>query len=74
MTPWTVTHLSPLSMGFPRKEYLSELPVPSPRDLPDLGIEAAFPELQVDSLPLSQLGSPLHRLPNNFFLKYGIRP
>ena len=75
VTPWIVTHLAPLSMGFPRKEYLSELPVPSPRDLPDPGIEPAFPELQVNSLPLSQLGSPLRRLPkNNFFLKYGIRP
>ena len=69
--PWTIACLAPLSMGFPRKEYLSELPVPSPGDLPDPGIEPAFPELQVNSLPLSQLGSPLRRLPKNiFFLKY----
>ena len=26
-------------MGFPRQEYLSGLPFPSPGDLPDLGIE-----------------------------------
>ena len=30
---------TPLSMGFPRQEYWSGLPVPSPRDLPDPGIE-----------------------------------
>ena len=32
---WTVCH-APLSVGFPRKECM---PGPSPRDLPDLGIE-----------------------------------
>ena len=29
----------PLSIGFPRQEYWSGLPFPSPRDLPDPGIE-----------------------------------
>ena len=33
------------SMGFPRQEYWSLLPFPSPRDLPDPGIEPASPEL-----------------------------
>ena len=33
-TPWTVAHQAPLSMGFPRQEYWSELPFPSPGDLP----------------------------------------
>ena len=37
-TPWT-TGQPPLSMGFPRKEYWSELPFPSPVDLPDSEIE-----------------------------------
>ena len=37
-TPWT-TGQPPLSMGFPRKEYRSELPFPSPVDLPDSEIE-----------------------------------
>jgi len=32
-------------MGFPRQEYWSELPFPSPGDLPDLGIEPAPPAL-----------------------------
>ena len=29
-TPWTVAHQTPLSMGFSRQEYWSELPFPSP--------------------------------------------
>ena len=47
-------------MGFPRQEYWSGLPFPPPGDLPDLGIKTASlmsPALQVDSLPLSQLGN-----------------
>ena len=38
-TPWTVVLQAPLSMGFPRQEYWSELPFPSPGDLPDPEIE-----------------------------------
>ena len=34
-----------LSMGFPRQEYWSELPFPSPGDLPNPGIKPAFPAL-----------------------------
>ena len=29
-TPWTIAHQAPLSMGFPRQEYLSGLPFLSP--------------------------------------------
>ena len=32
--------------------------MPSPADLPDPGIKPGSPVLQVDSLPLSYLGSP----------------
>ena len=39
--PWTVAHQAPLSMGFSRQGYWSELPFPSPGDLPDPGIEPA---------------------------------
>ena len=35
----------PLPKGFSRKEYWSALPFPSPRDLPDPGIEARSPAL-----------------------------
>ena len=47
---WTVAHQAPLSMGLSRKEYCSELPFPSPGDLPDSGIEPRSPSLQADSL------------------------
>ena len=43
-TPQTVAHQAPLSMGFPR-QYWSGLPLPSPEDLPDPGIEPASPTL-----------------------------
>ena len=42
-TPWTVTQQAPLSMGFPRQEYWSGLPLPPPGGLPDLGIKPASP-------------------------------
>ena len=35
MTPWTVGHQAPLSMGFSRQEYWSVLSCPPPGDLPD---------------------------------------
>ena len=37
-------------MGFPRQEYCSGLPFPSPGDLSDPGIEPASPVWQVVSL------------------------
>ena len=40
-TPWTVAHQAPLSMGFFRQEYWSGLPLLTPGDLPDQGIEPA---------------------------------
>ena len=43
-TPWAVAHQAPLSMGFPRQEYWSGLPFPSPEDLPDMGIKSKSPE------------------------------
>ena len=43
VTPRTVAHQSPLSMGFPRQEYWSGLPFPPPGDLPNLGIKLASP-------------------------------
>ena len=37
--PWTVVYQASLSMGFSRQEYWNGLPLPSPGDLPDPGIE-----------------------------------
>ena len=62
VTLWTVAHQAPLSMGFPRQEYWSELPCPSP------GIAPAFPvspSLQVNSLPLSHWASPYRAVGNH---------
>ena len=55
VTPWTVAHQSPLSMGLFRHEHWSELPFSPPGELPDPGIL----HWQVDSLPLKPLGKPL---------------
>ena len=63
-TLWTVACQTPLSVGFFCQEYCSGLPLPTPGDLPNPGIEPtypAFPTLQADSLPLSHRGSPNHK-------------
>ena len=57
-------------MGFPRPEYWSGLPFPSPGDLPDPGIEPVSPAWQEDSLLLSRWEAPcvyLHT--HNYFLE-----
>ena len=55
-TPWTVVCHASLSMRFSRQDYWSGLPFSHPGDLPDPGIEPAFPATQVDFLPLSHRG------------------
>ena len=53
VTPWTVAHQAPLSMGFSRQEYWSGLPCPPPGRLSNPGIEFTFPAapaLQADFL------------------------
>ena len=58
VTPWTVGHEAPPSMGFPRPEYWSGLPFPSSGDLPDPGIEPGSPALQADALTSEPAGKP----------------
>ena len=62
MTPCTIAHQVPLSMGFSRQEHWSGLPFPSPRNLPDPGIEPTSlmsPALSGEFfLLLSQLRKP----------------
>ena len=53
-------------MGFSRQKYWSGLPFPSPRDLPNPGFEPVCPAVQVNSLPLSHLGSPSFAIDNDF--------
>ena len=51
VTPWTVAHQAPPSMGFSRQEYWSGVPFPTPGDLLDPEIEPGSSALQADSLP-----------------------
>ena len=53
-TPWTVPRQAPLSMEFPRQDYWSRLPFPTPGDLPDAGMEPnplCLLHWQADSFP-----------------------
>ena len=50
VTPWTIVHQAPLSMGFSRPEYWSGLPFSPPGDLPNPGIEPRSPKTQAASL------------------------
>ena len=60
-TPCTVAHWAPLTMGFFRQEYWSELPFPPTEDFLNPGIEPVFPvspALKADSLPTKPVGKP----------------
>ena len=59
MTPWTVAHQAPLSMGILQARILEWLAMPSPGDLPNPGIEPSSPALRADSLLTEQPGKPL---------------
>ena len=52
VTLWTIACQVPLSVGFLRQEYWSELPFPSPGHLPILRIQPRSPALQANSLQL----------------------
>ena len=49
-TPWTVACQAALSIGFSRQEYWSGVPLPSPGDVPNPGIEPRSPTLQADAI------------------------
>ena len=66
-TPWTIAHQASLSMGFPRQEYWSGLPFPSPENLSDQGIKVRSLELQVDFLPSESPGKPSISLISHYF-------
>ena len=68
-TLWTVARQAPLSMGFSRQEYWSGLPFPSPRVLPNPGIEPGSPALQADALSSEPPGKP--DITYKWNLKYG---
>ena len=58
VAPWTVAHQAPLSMRFPRWEYWTGLPFPSPGDLPDPGIEPESPALAGEFFTTESPGKP----------------
>ena len=58
VTPWTVAHQVPLSMGFPRQQYWSRLPCPSSEDLPNSGIELLSPALASRFFTTESSGNP----------------
>ena len=60
VTPWTLAHQAPLSMKFPRQEYWSGLPFPSPWHLPYPGIEPMFLALVGGFFTAEHLGNPKH--------------
>ena len=57
VTPWTVVHQAPQSVGFSKQDYWSRLPFPCPGDLPDLGIEPESPAL-ADGFLTTSASSP----------------
>jgi len=62
VTPWTVALQADSVHGFSRQEYYRGLPLLSPEDLPDPGIEHGFAALQANSLPSEPPGKPqIHR-------------
>ena len=52
-TAWTIAQQSPVSLGFPRREHWSGLPLPSPGDLPTQGINPSLQHCRQILYPLS---------------------
>ena len=70
VTPWTVAHQAPLSMGFSRQEYWRGLPCPPPGDLPNLGTEP----VSLLSPESSGRFFTTKRHPSNFLpIKFGLK-
>ena len=64
VTPWTVAHQAPLSMGLSRQEYWSGLPCPPPGGLLEPGMEPA--SLMSPALQAGSPGKP--QPPSNHWL------
>ena len=62
VTLWTVACQVSLSMEFPRQEYWSGLPFPSPEDLSDPGTEPASPALADRFFTTELPGKPINGL------------
>ena len=58
VTPQTIALQAPLFMGFPRQEKWSELPFPSPRNVPHPRIEPMSPALADGFFTTEPSGKP----------------
>ena len=70
VTPQSVAHQAPLSMSFPRQEYWSGLPSPSPAGLPNLGIEPKSPALTSGFFTTEPPGKPMF-LNTSYYIPLG---
>ena len=59
VTPWTVAHQAPLSMGIFQERILEWVAMTPPGDLPNPGIKPGSPALQADPLPAELPGKIL---------------
>ena len=59
---WTIACQAPLSLGFPRQDYWSGLPFPSPGHLPDPGIIPASPALAGGLFTTEPPGKPKYTI------------
>ena len=62
LSPWSVAHQAPLSIGFSKQEYWNRLPCSLPGNLPDPGTEPTslvFPALAVRFFTTETPGKPL---------------
>ena len=71
MTLWTIARQAPLSMGFPRQEYGSGLPFPSPGDHPAPGVKPTSPALAGKFFATEPPG-PQPRLVDGLFIESGL--
>ena len=71
-TPWTAACQAPSFMWFTRQEYWSELPSPSPGDLPSPGREPTFPAPAGRFFTTEPPGKPITLYKRLFFLPLGL--
>ena len=74
VTPWTVAHQAPLSMGILQARILEWVAMPSSRNLPNPGIEPRSLALQADSLLTKPPGKSKNTGVGSLSLLQGIFP
>ena len=72
--PMTVVHQVPLPMGFPKQEYWSGMPLPSPGELPKPGFKLASLALAGRFFTTEPPGKPMNTGVGGLALLQGIFP